>query len=135
MPRKDTLVVVVALLLSACSDPASGGSTQAKLLSMPNLHCVATALQSADNTAPVSAVKTYRWRDQITYTWEYGGDLGATLEIEKTKSGIRYLNTNVRMGRDATRATQFYPVMRQVNAALSHRCNVTLRDVSFDAVG
>lgn len=135
MRRKDIPIVAAALLLSGCYDPATGGATHAKLQSMPDLHCVDAALRSADNTIPVSLMKTYRSRDQTTYSWEYGGDLGATLEIEKTKSAIRYLNSNVRMGRDAARAPRFDSTMREVNAALSRRCNITLRDVSFEAVG
>lgn len=61
-----------------------------------------------------------------TYDWEYGGELGATLEIRRDSYGVHYLNTNVKMGRDKTRGKAFEPLMRRVNETIEKRCGVPI---------
>jgi hypothetical protein len=129
------VIITIAFLTGGCGDPAQGTATSAKLQTLPDLSCLDAALRKEIGSEWVSPMKLDRWQDQATYSWEYGGALKATLQIKETAEGIRYLNTNVRMGRDATQAQVFDPEMRRVNAAISRDCNVTLLDASYGTDG
>lgn len=63
-----------------------------------------------------------------TYSWEYGGDLQAALEIKRFPQFVRYLNTNIKMGPDTGQAKRFDPVMRRVNNSIRQRCHLNVPD-------
>ncbi len=119
-------LAAIALQLNGCVDPASGTSTSANLKSMPDLHCVDAALRAATDPALVHAMEVSESAGLTSYSWDYGGSIDATLEIQKSATVIRYLNTNVKMGTDASRAERFDPIMRRVNDFIERRCNVAV---------
>jgi len=125
------LIASVALALTGCVDPASGAGTTAKLRTMPNLHCVDSVLRAATGASLVRPMRVTRSAGQTIYSWDYGGDLNATLEIEKSGTSIRFLNSNVHMGRDTGQGARFSPIMTRVNAAVSTQCGVPLSDVKY----
>ncbi len=128
MQKLSLIIVAIVLPMSGCTDPAAGTSTSSHLRKMPDLSCIDAAMKAAD-PRDVSPMVSSGPRKAI-YSWDYGGDLGATLEIDTSSpNDIRYLNTNVTMGSDTTRAPRFAPLMRRVNAFISQRCNVALQPV------